>query len=262
MTRNKLSVILPLAAFLLLCLIGTDAWPQPSIDQATKEVDRAVPRERIEKALTAPPKKPPKIKEAPEKMVFEGPTFFVKKVTLAGVESFPEEDFKHIVKEYENREVTFSEFEVLAKKIERAYLKKGIIAACFVPPQDVEEGIVVLRVVEAHMGQLEIRDFPFFSKEMLARYWRIKPGEVLRYDEISRSLQFMNSNPDRYTKVTLHAGKKPGTTGAILETKSKFPIHITLSLDREGAPSTGKVRKGFGLVNNNFMGFGDTLIIG
>jgi len=259
---NKRLIGLLLAAFILYLPGRPNAWGQPSIDQATKEVDRAVPKERIEKKLTAPSKKPPKIKEEPEEKPPTGPAFFVKKIKLAGIESFPEEDFRSILEKYENRTVAFSELEILAKKIERAYLKKGVIAACFFPPQEARQGVITLQVVEAHMGELQVKEAPFFSKKMIARYWRFKPGDVLHYDKISRSLQLINSNPDRYSKVTLHAGKKPGTTNAILETKTKFPIHVTLSLDREGAPSTGKTRQGFGLVNNNFMGFDDTLIIG
>ncbi len=72
----------------------------------------------------------------------------------------------------------------------------------------------------------------------------------------------MNKNPDRTAKATLHAGKIPQTTDVILDVDTNFPIHLTGSYDKEGATSTGKHRKGFGLRHNNFLSLDDTLIGG
>jgi len=235
------------------------AYPQ-IIDRATREADRPI-REDVEKKLRVIPKKPPKIEEEEEKKI-EGPTFFVTKILLVGCESFPADEFKPIIKEYENREVSIGEINILAKKIEREYLRRGVTAACFLPPQDVEDGVVTLRVVEAHMGALEIQDHSFFDKKRLANYWNIRPGEVLRYSKMSRSLQLMNKNPDRELTAALHAGTKPETTDVLLNVKTHFPVHLTADFDNEGATSTGKQRKGIGVRHNNFLFVDDSLIYG
>ena len=235
--------------------------PPASIDQATKEVDRDV-REKVDQALYQPPKKPPKIEEEIEPASVEGPTFLIEKINLVGVQSFEPEDFSHIIEKYENKEVALSQLKVLAKEIEREYLRKGVIAACFVPPQQIKDGVVVLRVIEAKMGDLTVKRHHFFWNERVRYYWNIAPGEVLNYNKISRALQFMNKNPDRQVKATLHAGKKPETTDVHLDVKSYFPLHLTATLDNEGAPSTGKIRKGMGFVENNMIGLDDTFLCG
>lgn len=236
-------------------------YPQSDIERATKEVDRSLDRE-IEKKLRVLPKKIPEIQEEVKEKEAKGETFFVKRIDLIGMESFTIEDFKSILQRYEDREVSVEELEILTKKIEREYLRKGVVAACFIPPQEIEEGIVILQVVEAKMGELKIKDHTHFGPERIVYYWQLNPDEILRYDKISRSLQMMNKNPDREVKAALYAGEKPQTTDIALDVKTAFPIHLTASFDREGGTSTGVKRRGIGLRHNNFLGFDDTLLVG
>ncbi|MFC1644060.1 ShlB/FhaC/HecB family hemolysin secretion/activation protein, partial [Candidatus Omnitrophota bacterium] len=236
--------------------------PESAVDSATRDVDRDI-REKAEEKLITPPKKGPKIEEEPEEKVPEGPKFFIKKINLIGTVSVSPEEFQPIIDKYENKEVSVGELNILAKEIERDYLRKGIIAACFLPPQEVKDGEVTLQAVEAKMGALQIRqDSKLFDDDILRRYWTIKPGEVLRYDKMSRSVQLMNKNPDRDVNATLHAGKEPETTDVLLNVTTHFPIHLTASFDREGSVSTGRERTGLGIRHNNFLFVDDTLIIG
>lgn len=249
-------------AFSSLFLIPAAIFAQPGVDQATREVDRSV-RQQVERRFQeVTPRKAPKIKEEPLPEKREGPEFEVKTITLEGVKTFKPEDFRKIVEKYEKKETKISDLKILAKEIEREYLRRGVIAACFLPPQDIKEGAVILRVVEAKMGNLEVKKMRYFNEDRIDYYWGIKPGEVLRYDKISRSLQFINKNPDRMAKAALHAGDKPETTDVYVEAATNFPVHFTATLDHEGAPSTGKLRKGFGIVDNNLLGLDDTLIVG
>lgn len=246
--------------------ITPPAWSQPpsmpAVDQATKAVDRSI-RDKAEKELMKAPSKPARPKEEPIEVTFTGPKVFVKSIELEGVETFPEEDFRPILAKYENREVFESELkDGLTKEITREYLKRGVIAACFIPPHEITEGVVKLQVIESKMGNLEVTKARFYPRDRLKFYWPIKAGKVLRYDKISRALQFMNKNPDREVKATLLAGKNPGTTDVLLDQKDKFPIHVTASLDNEGSVSTGKMRTGAGLVDNNALGLDDTMLAG
>jgi hemolysin activation/secretion protein len=237
--------------------------PQTQVERATVQSDRPV-RERAEKYIRkTTPKEKPVIEEEKEKEEKEGPTFNVTKINLLGAESVPQDELKPIVEKYEGRDVTFEELSILAKKIERAYLKKGIVAACFVPPQEVESGIVTLQVVESKMGELKVKQDPrFFNKNRIKYYWQLTKGDVLRYDKISRSLQHINMNPDREAKATLHAGKEPGTTDVLLNVKTHLPFHTTFMFDKEGSTYTGLAKTGFGGRHNNFLGLDDTLLSG
>lgn len=249
--------------FVQQAVFGPEASAQiqpADVDRATREVDRSF-REEAEEKLAPTIKKPPEVKEEVPAET-EGPKFLVKKITLVGATSVKPEEFSPIIEKYEGREVSMEDLNILATSIERDYLRKGIIAACFVPPQDIKDGQVTLRVVEARMGKLKINEGPFFLKERINYYWSIKPGEILRYDKMSRNIQMMNKNPDRDVNATLHAGEEPGTTDIILDVKTNFPIHFFFSFDREGSVSTGRERTGMGVRHNNFLFIDDTLLAG
>ncbi|MBM3249953.1 MAG: ShlB/FhaC/HecB family hemolysin secretion/activation protein [Candidatus Omnitrophica bacterium] len=261
----KISKGLIISIFVLLS--GNPLYSQPppaAVERATSGIDE-LQREREERIRErgAQPREKPAVVEPEEAPVSpEEEKFFVKKINLAGMQSFSPEDFASIVQKYENREVGLSELEVLSKEIEREYLRRGVIAAVFVVPQEIAEGTVTLQVVEAKMGELQAQDARYFSKKRLYYYWKILPGEVLRYDKISRSIQMMNKNPDREVKAALHAGKKPGTTDIYLTPETSLPAHLTYTFDHEGVVSTGKTRQGYGARMNNFLGLDDTLMGG
>lgn len=247
------------------CLICFFSFPlltfgQVNVERATQGVDRSFRREAEEKLKPAPQEKPEIEEEKPAPSI--GPKYFIKKIVLVGCESFPSEDFTPIIKEYENKDCSFQDIEFLAKQIEKEYLKKGVIAACFIPQQEIKEGSVILQIIEAKMGRLEIPEHPFFRKERIAYYWSIKPGESLKYDEIMRSLYFINKNPDRNARITLFAGKKPRTTDIKFDVSTTYPLHFTGSFDREGAFYSGRTRRGEGIRYNNLFGLDDTILLG
>ena len=237
--------------------------PPPNLERATRETDRLKGEDISKRLLTAPSKPKKMVEEETPPVAPEEKKFFVKKIYLSGCESFLPEDFALLVNKYENREVGLSELDILAKQIEREYLKRGVIAAVFVPPQEAKDQSVTLQVVEARMGELNIsQGNNFFKKDRLRYYWKINSGDILHYDKISKSIQMMNKNTDREVKVVLSAGKKPSTTDVLLTSKTSFPIHSTFTLDNEGALSSGLWRTGLGIRDNNLLDSDDMAIAG
>ena len=238
--------------------------PPPDASRATRESDRfgSATEKRVERELRRVPQKPagPTVEE--EKSKPGEQKFFVKKINLIGCETYLAEDFAPLVEKYENKDETLTELNNLAKEVAGEYLKRGVIAAVFLPPQEVKDQVITMQVVEARMGELEIQKLPHFRKDILRQYWHIKGSEILRYDKISKSLQLMNKNPDREVKASLHAGESAGTTNIILTPKTRFPIHGQYTFDREGIVTTGRERNGFGVRDNNLLGYDDTLITG
>jgi hemolysin activation/secretion protein len=264
--RTKAGWYAPIIALCLFCLLfrGIASAQDFSAARATRESDKfgGEKEKQVEKELKRIPARPaaPEVEE--EKPKPGEQRFFVKKITLIGCESFPPEDFLSFVEKFEDKDITLTELGNLSREISSEYLKRGIIAAVFLPPQEVKDHVVTMQVVEARMGELEVQKAPFFGKKSIRYYWGIKPGEILRYDEMSKSIQMMNKNPDLEVRAALHAGDKPGTTNVTLTPRTRFPIHGQYTFDREGITTTGKERNGFGVRDNNLFGYNDTLISG
>lgn len=247
---------------ILFILIVNPLYSQVDIEKATREADRLL-REDAEEELREIPEKPTILK--PEEAlppIKKEEKFFIKKIDLVGCESFPPEEFSSIVEKYQNKELALADLNTLAKEIEQEYLRRGVISAVFVPPQEIKEQTVILRVVEARMGEFKIEEQRYFKKERLKYYWNIPQGEILRYEKISKSIQMMNKNPDRKVKAALLSGKKPGTTDILVTSETRFPVHFISTFDKEGAVPTGKSRTGLGVRHNNFLGLDDTLLTG
>lgn len=249
--------------FAVLFLAAAGPARGQDFDRATRATDQlSREAERKEKEMLQAPRKP-EVKEPGEVVTKkEGKPFFLREVRLEGCESLPPEEFKTIIDRYTGKEVYFGELDAMAGTIAREYLRRGIIAAVFVPPQEIKDQTVEIRVVEAKMGELIILPHKYFKNKRLGYFWRTKPGEVLHYDKMSRNLQIMNRNPDRESKAALKAGTKPGTTDVVLSTETKWPLHFNFSFDKEGQTPTGKTRTSFGGRDNNLLGLDDTLISG
>lgn len=261
MMRLRIGTGITILAAALAFFAIEPAYPDQSFERGIKEIDRNV-RQEIEKKIVPKPEGAPAIEEPKEEVKEEGPKVFIKKIELTGCETFPQDRFKPFIESRENKEVTLGELKRLAKEIEREYLREGLVAACIVPPQDVKDGVVKLKVIESRMGELVIMPHKFFNNRILKRYWETKKGEILKYSRISRSLQRMNRNPDREVKSTLSAGKEPRTTDVTLTATTYFPAHFSFTFDREGAATTGKARIGYAGRHNNLLGLDDTLIAG
>ncbi len=249
-------------ATIIALSLSLSAYAQDFIDESTREVDRPV-FEEVEKKLEEPIKALPKAKkEKKPEEIKEDSVFFIKKVNLVGCESFLPEEFKDTIKKYENKELGLKRLNMLTKEIEREYLAKGVVSACFLLPQEIKKGVVTLQVVEAKLGKVNIQPHKYFNNERFDYYWDIGPGDVLRHEQISNSLQLLNQNPDRKVKATLNAGKKPKTTDVYLDVETRLPVHLTASFNKEGVVSTGKKKVGLGLRHNNFLGLDDSILCG
>ncbi|MBU0878236.1 MAG: BamA/TamA family outer membrane protein, partial [Candidatus Omnitrophica bacterium] len=243
---------------LIILLFPCFAGAELNVDRAIIEVDRSL-REEGEERLRISPEKILEFKKREKEKEKKGAKFLITEIKLVGCESFPPREFAEIIKKYENKKNSLEELEVFAEQIEKEYLRKGIIAACFLSPQEIKEQTVTLQVIEAKMGNLEITEHKYFNKRRLSYYWGLKPDKTLYYDRLSRSVQLMNKNSDRNVKAKLLAGKKTHTTDVLLDVQTHFPIHLTYSFDREGSIHSGREKNGIGIKHNNFLGLDDVL---
>ncbi|HPM42939.1 MAG TPA: POTRA domain-containing protein, partial [Candidatus Omnitrophota bacterium] len=192
---NKRSAIFFYSILILLFLIISQSFyparqahaqpPATQVERATYQTDQ-FGNQAEAKAKAMLKGRPAPITEVEEPEVEDTDKFMVKKINLEGCEAFTPDSFAEIVSKYENKEIGLNAIQRVCKKIEREYLKRGVIAAVFPPPQDIKEGVLTLKVIEAKMGELEIGKAMWFNSDRLKYYWPIKSGEVLRYDKISK----------------------------------------------------------------------------
>ena len=260
MRRNTIFVSALISFHLLFCQFSFAQVSRDVAVKAAKEVDVSLLDEAREKVERTKPEF--KKKKVEEEKTFEGSSVLIKTIDYHGIESLTMSDLKPIEDKYLNRKVYIAELEELTLNIEKLYLEHGIIAAAYIPAQKLAGGVIRINIVEAKFGKVATKKHRYFDNDRPDLYLRMKEGDTLFYEKISRSLQRVNRNPDREVKSYLQKGDKPEQTDIVMDIKSYFPVHLNMSYDREGGVYTGKERKTIGVRHNNFLQVDDIFMAG
>ncbi len=244
---------------------GFTANPPPTPSSASDaEVLSKKTREELTEKISGE-----RLAEAPEIESEETPapenaevSFYARQINLEGNSVISVEDIEPLLKNFEGREVTFSELADLGKKLEHFFRAKGYMASVYVPPQRIEDGRVTLQAVFYKMGELLIEGQKYSRKWKIRSYWHIPSGAYLNYEAIQQSLMAMNENPDRVVRSYLQAGKKQGEMDVHLKVDDHFPLHAGYSLDNQGTKLTGNQTNGFTVRYNNLLGMDDIFLVG
>lgn len=121
-----------------------------------------------------------------------------------------------------------------AAALEQAYKRAGY-GAVFVdiPPQEVSNGIVRLKVTEGKLENVRIRGARYFSERRIrAGLPALASGQTPLLTALQQQLSTLNSQtPDRQVTPVLKAGSQPGTVDVDLDVKDKVPLHASISYD-------------------------------
>jgi hemolysin activation/secretion protein len=216
-------------------------------------------RKRIEKEVEKPKIEEEKEKEEVEK---EEIRVFIKEIKVVGVTLFSKEEIRKIVAPYENQELSLRDIYKIADLITDLYRKNGYLTSrAYVPPQDLSDGILEIRVIEGKMGEVQIKGNRYFSTKLLRKKIRLKKGDYFNYNLLRKSLIKINEHPDRTARAVLIPGKEPGTTDVILEVKDRLPIHFGFDYDNFGSRYIGRDRLALTLDHNNLTGNDDMLTL-
>ncbi|MFN7170724.1 MAG: ShlB/FhaC/HecB family hemolysin secretion/activation protein, partial [Candidatus Omnitrophota bacterium] len=197
---------------------------------------------------------PPEAPQVKEEKVF------IKKIAVSGVTYFKEEEIRKIVEPYENKELSFRQMQKIAELITELYRNNGYITSrAYIPPQNLTEGTLEIRVLEGRMGDLEIRGNRYFKTRLLEKKITLEKGEPFDYDELRKNLTKINEHPDRLVKAILVPGKERGQTDVILEVQDRLPIHYGFEYDNFGSRFIHRDRLALTFDHNNLTGNDDLL---
>jgi len=122
------------------------------------------------------------------------------------------------------------------------------------PEQDLDRGVVTLRVIEAQIGEVTIAGNQYFDEENIrAALPALTEGVPPRTADISANVLLSNENPTRQVDVVLRPGEIGGLVDATVDVMDVDPFKMFLTLDNTGNPQTGDFRIGFGAQHANLF---------
>ena len=191
---------------------------------------------------------------------------YVQGYTLIGVTRFSDAQLIEVLKPYSGRELDTEQLHQAADALMQHYRNSGYFAAkVFIPPQQVQDGLITLDVYEGHLetGGLEVEnkgqriDSQIVS-EMLAD--RLSPEKPLHRQDMERVLLLVEDLPGVTVNSTLYPGQEVGTARLRTEVSDEPLLSGNIDFDNYGSEHSGRERLGTTLYLNSPSQTGDQLV--
>jgi hemolysin activation/secretion protein len=146
--------------------------------------------------------------------------------------------------------------------LEKLYHDRGFQTVFVdIPPQDVGDGIVRLKVSEGRLRERTVSGARYFSeRHIVSELPAAAPGTVPQLAQLQQQLQAVNSEtPDRSVVPVLRAGPEPGTVDLALKVDDHLPLHANVDFNNQNTPDTSPQRASVGVSYTDLFGELDTI---
>ena len=244
-------------------------FASPTLHAQSSTTDGGAIRNQIERNLPAPalpevtPKPAPKAPKASEE---SGEKIVVSRFRFVGNTLLSDRALARSVELYVNRPVDFNELQNAAAMAALAYRDKGYVATVSIPRQEIDDGVVTLKVVESKYAGASIdgsSNGRINSELILARVekaMRLEPA--VNVNVLDRTLLLINDLPGASVQGGLAAGSNEGESTVVLQSSHKPLITGALNIDSYGARTTGPERMLFDAALNSPAGRGEQYTMG
>ena len=195
-----------------------------------------------------------------------GPTLMVKGFQITGNTIFTSEELLALVRPWVGKEAGTDQLLDAAEAIKNRYKDAGFfLTQVFVPAQEVPDGVVTLRVLEARIGATHAEvTTQRVSPAIVDGYMRLLPkGAAVTEQNVERPLLLLNDLPGVKVSSVLRPGAETGEADLLVKMADEGRTFGGDGyVDNAGNESTGEVRVGVDLVANGLLGQGESWTLG
>ena len=196
----------------------------------------------------------------------DGGTVMVKGFRVTGNTIFPAEELVALVHPWVGKEAGTDQLLDAAEAIKNRYKDAGFfLTQVFVPAQELPDGVVTLRIVEARIGETHAEiDTQRVGPAIVDGYMRLLPkGSAVTEQSVERPLLLLNDLPGVKVTSVLRPGAETGEADLVVKMVDEGKTFGGDGyVDNAGNQSTGQVRVGADLVANGLLGFGESWTVG
>ncbi len=182
---------------------------------------------------------------------------------FVGESILPEALLQAEVQSFVGQTLDYGGLDKVTKKISELYRAKGWLAKVYLPPQDIQNGLVTIEINEAKLGDVRIntepnaRLNPKLATGMLASAQQ--KGALLNNKALERAMLLINDTPGFNAQATLSPGAQTGETNVMLNLADSPIFNGSVWVDNYGSRLLGKARLNGQASFNNLTGCGDQL---
>lgn len=223
--------------------------------------------QQLEAAPVVPAVRAPSLKTPPAPTppagASAGPVLHVKAFRFEGATLMSAQVLQGALSGFTGRDLSLTQLQEAAWVVTQTYRQAGWLVNAFVPQQEIEQGQVLIRVVEARLGQIHVDVQPHVRIDarqirdlVLAR---IQPGQPLSLRDVDHALMLMDELAGVGVSASFAPSQTEGATDLVVMVGGGKTVDMQLSRDNHGARSTGQNRLSLQFNFNSVLGMGDLL---
>jgi hemolysin activation/secretion protein len=182
--------------------------------------------------------------------------FAIQRFDIPGNTLLPAAEANAALAPFAGKDRDFADVTGALKALEAAYQARGYgLVRIDLPEQELNNGVVVLNVVQTKIGRVVIEgNEKFTDANVRDSLPGLQEGEVPNLTRISKSLKLANENPAKKTVMKMKSGAADDEVNATLSVVEESVWQTTLNLDNRGNELVGKTYAGVVLQNANMFG--------
>ena len=185
--------------------------------------------------------------------------FDIDRFKIEGKTLLKADEIEMALKPFTGKHREYSDVQHATEALKQCYRTAGFSAVwVIVPEQNIERGVVTLRVIEARIGKVTIKGNRFFADANIrASLPALREEDSPKTGDISANTQLANENPAKQVDVVLRPSLTLGVVDATVDVLDIRPLKTFLTLDNTGNPQTGDFRLGIGVQHANLFNHDD-----
>ncbi len=158
-----------------------------------------------------------------------------------------------VLTKYTGTNITVNDIVKAASDLQLEYRTRGYPTInVTLPPQQITNGIVKIRVFVGRLSEIIVSDNRYFSSNNVMRALpSLHTNVILNGPILQAELDRANANQDRQIYPRLEPGEIENTTRLNLSVKDRLPLHGKIELNNQSSPGTPELRMNSSAAYNN-----------
>lgn len=182
--------------------------------------------------------------------------FEIARFDVQGNTLLPQPQIDELLGKFTGKERDFGDVQRALEALEAVYHQRGYnVVTIELPEQELNRGVVRLRVVETRIGRVSVKNNKYFDEANIRRSLpALQEGRTPNLKQVSANLKQANESPAKQVTMKLQGGDKADEVDAVLDVADSSPWKLMANADNTGTESTGKTHVGVILQNANLFG--------
>lgn len=171
------------------------------------------------------------------------------------------EEIRAALAEYENQTLSLADLLGAVDRLNALYAAKNMATArAFLPPQDIRDGVVHIRLVEARVGAVSLAGAEQISQTFVTDRIHLTRGDLMSVTTLENDLIRFNRLHEVQLRASVQPGAERGTTDLLLTANEPRRYQFAAFADNAGRHTVGETRLGIVARALGLTGHGDNLL--